>query len=291
MIPIDLSGQAALVTGVADDGGFGWSIAKTLQAAGARVFLASHPRTVGIVERLLRRPQSAPDRALPFGVAGELAPEAILPCDVSYDTASDVPEEIRAHKGYRDCDSSIAGCFRALEEQLGGAPLSILIHAVAFSPEIDRPHHQTSRAAYLTAMSVSSYSLLALARAAAPLMKNGSVIGLSYLASTRVVPGYGGGMSAAKAALECDARILAHFLGESGHRVNIVSPGPFPSRAARSIGAIDEMIEHVRQLSPLKKAIDAQDVANMVLFLASPLAGSISGELIHVDAGYHAMAG
>ncbi|MBI4822442.1 MAG: SDR family oxidoreductase [Deltaproteobacteria bacterium] len=291
MIPIQLEGKAAFVTGVADDGGFGWTIAKTLQAAGARVFLGSHPRTVGIVERLLRRPQSAADRALPFGAQGELSPEAIIPCDVAYDQLTDIPEETRAQKGYREADASVAGAFKALAEKLGSTPLSILIHAVAFSPEIDRSHLDTSRAAYLTAMSVSSYSLVALTRAALPMMVNGSIIGLSYLAANKVVPGYGGGMSAAKAALECDARMLAHFVGGRGHRVNIVSPGPFPSRAARSIGDIDAMIEHVKERSPLKKTIDAMDVASLVAFLASPLAGSITGELIHVDAGYHVMAG
>ena len=141
-------------------------------------------------------------------------------------------------------------------------------------------------------MSISSYSLVALSRAALPLMKgkNASVIGLSYLAGQRVVPYYGGGMATAKAALESDARNLSWFLGEEGHRVNIVSPGPFGSRAARSIGDIDAAVEHAAAHSPLRRAIDRDDVANTVLFLASPLSSAITGSCIFVDAGYHIMA-
>lgn len=293
MLTIDLTGKSAFVTGVADDGGFGWLIAKSLKAAGARVFLASHPRVTNIVAMILRRPASAASRALPYGVTGEFQPDGILGCDVAYDTVDDIPADLRAAKGYADTDVSIQGAMAKYRELSGGAPIDILIHAVAFSPEIQKSHLETSRSAYLTAQSISAYSLVGLTRAALPLMagRSASVVGLSYLAAERIVPGYGGGMASAKAALECDARAVAYFAGQHGHRVNIVSAGPFPSRAAKSIGAIDAMISHVAEKSPLGRPITGQEVADTVLFLCSPLAGGITAETIHVDCGYHAVAG
>ncbi|MFO0726595.1 MAG: SDR family oxidoreductase [Myxococcota bacterium] len=292
MIGIDLSGKNALVTGVGDDGGFGWLIAKSLQAAGAKVYLASHPRTVNIVAMLLRRPGSAESRALPYGVPGDFKPEAIFGCDVAYDTVEDIPPEVRAGKAYSDSDVSIAGAVAKYKELSNGAPLDILIHAVAFSPEIQKSHLDTSRKAYLMAQSISSYSLVALTRAAMPLMsgRNASIIGLSYVAAERVVPGYGGGMASAKASLECDARALAYFAGREGHRVNIISAGPFPSRAAKSIGDMNAMLEHVAQKSAISRPITGQEVADAVLFLCSPLSSGITAETIYVDCGYHAMA-
>lgn len=288
-VPIDLSGKTALVTGVADDVGFGWHIAKALQAAGADVILASHPRVVSIVERFLTRDKSAESRKLPFGAPGEFKPKALLGCDVGYDTDADVPDEVRAQKGYGDVDVSIDGCMKRVREL--SPHVDIVIHSVAFSPEIQNPHIDVSRQAYLTAMSISSYSLVALTRAALPLMKGreGVVVGLSYLASERVVPFYGGGMATAKAALECDARFLSWFVGEEGHRVNLVSAGPYASRAARSIGDMATMVTETASRSPLRRAIEADDVANATLFLCSDLARNVTGTCLFVDAGYHAM--
>jgi enoyl-[acyl-carrier protein] reductase I len=292
MVTIDLSGRNALVTGVADDGGFGWAIAKALQAAGAGVWLASHPRVLGIVERLLRRSQSAESRRLPYGVAGELAPRGLLACDVEYDTRDQIPAEKQAAKGYGDEDVSIAGALARYRALSGGAPIDVLVHSVAFSPEIQKTHLDTSRGAYLTAMSVSAYSLVALTRAALPLMagRDASVVCLSYIAARRVTPGYGGGMASAKAALESDARALAWFVGDQGVRVNVVSAGPYPSRAARSIGDIDAMVTHAAERSPLKRAIRAGEVADAVVFLSSPLASAITGSVLHVDCGFHVMS-
>jgi enoyl-[acyl-carrier protein] reductase I len=288
MIPLNLAGKTALVTGVADDVGFAWHIAAALQAAGADIILASHPRVVGIVERILVRAQNAESRKLPFGVEGELKPKALLACDVAIDTAEDMTPAHRETKGY-DGDVSIAGCVervRALTPHV-----DILVHSVAFSPEVQKTHLETSRGAYLTAMSVSSYSLVALARAFSPLMKGrgGSVVALSYLAAERAVPFYGGGMAAAKAALECDARTIAWFLGEEGHRVNVISAGPYASRAAKSIGDIGAMIDETARRSPLRRSIEPEDVANAAVFLCSDLARNVTGECLHVDAGYHAM--
>ena len=287
--PINLAGKVALVTGVADDVGFGWHIAKALQAAGAEIILLSHPRVCSIVERFLTRDKSAAERVLPYGVAGEFKPRALIGCDVGADTLDDIAPELRSEKGYDGKDVSIEGAFKAVRELT--PHVDIVIHCVAFSPEIAKSLPDVSRKAYLVAQSISSYSLVALARAAAPLMKGrcGSVVGLSYMASERAVPFYGGGMSSAKASLESDSRLLAWFLGEEGHRVNIVSAGPYASRAAKSIGDIGTMIDTTAQKSPLRRAIDADDVANAVLFLSSDMARNVTGTTMYVDAGYHAM--
>lgn len=288
-ISIDLKGKTAFVTGVADDVGFGWHIATALQAAGADVILGCHPRVVGIVERIMTRAQNAESRKLPHGVPGEFKPKAILGCDVSLDTEADITQAQRETKGFEG-DVSISGC---VEKVKGLAPggVDILVHSVAFSPEIAKSHVETSRGAYLTALSVSAYSLVAMARAFAPLMKGrqGAVVSLSYLAAERAVPFYGGGMATAKAALEADTRMLAWFLGEDGHRVNAISAGPYASRAAKSIGDISQMIDQTAQRSPMRRAIEPEDVANAAVFLCSDLARNVTGEVLHVDAGYHAM--
>lgn len=287
MIPLDLSGKTALVTGLADNVGFAWSIAKALQGAGADVIASPHPRVAGILSRFLTRDKDKESRALPGG--GEFAPRAVIPCDVSYDVADDVPEELREKKGYAGMDVSIAGLAKGIQEHCDG--IDIVIHSVAFSPEIAKDHIDVSRGAYLTAMGVSAYSLVSLCRAIRPLMagRNGSVTCLSYLAGERVVPFYGGGMASAKAALECDARMCAWFMGEDGHRVNVVSAGPYASRAAKSIGDIQKMVDYAAERSPLKRAITAEEVGNTVLFLSSGLSAGITGSTVYVDAGYHAM--
>lgn len=288
MIPIDLKGKVAFVTGVADDVGFGWHIATALQAAGADIILGCHPRVVGIVEKIMTRTLNAHSRVLPHGVGGEFKPIAILGCDASLDTAADMTPAQKETKGY-DSDVSIAGC---VEKVKALRPhVDIVIHSVAFSPEIAKTHMETSRGAYLTAISVSAYSLVAMARAFQPLMKgrSGAIVSLSYLAAERAVPFYGGGMATAKAALEADTRMVSWFLGEEGHRVNAVSAGPYASRAAKSIGDIGTMIDETARRSPLRRAIEPEDVANAAVFLCSDLAKNITGEVLHVDAGYHAM--
>ncbi len=288
MTLINLQGKTALVTGVADNVGFGWHIAKALKAQGARVILSTHPRVQSILERYLTKDKYADSRIM--SNAKEFSAEYVIPCDVSLDTMADLSPNLKAEKGYDKGDISVAGMSQTLRER--GESIDILIHSVAFSPEIDRLHLDVSRAGYLTAMSVSSYSLVALSRAILPFMqgKSGSIVALSYLASERAVPFYGGGMASAKAALECDARMLAWQLGEHGHRINIISAGPYASRAAKSIGDVDMMVEKTKEKSPLRRAISPNDVANAVLFLASDLSSAISGETIHVDAGFHAMA-
>lgn len=285
---INLNGKTALVTGVADNVGFGWHIAKALYGAGAEVILSSHPRVVSILERFLTKDKYVESRMLPGNK--EFKPKLVIPCDVAIDTNADLSDAQRNEKGYEGLDISLEGMSKTLAQSQ--ETIDIVIHSVAFSPEIDRLHLDVSRKAYLTAMSVSSYSLVALSRAMMPFManRNASIIALSYLASERAVPFYGGGMASAKAALECDARMLSWQLGEAGHRINIVSAGPYASRAAKSIGDIEAMVEKTKEKSPLRRAITPEDVANAVLFLSSGLSSAITGETIHVDAGFHAMA-
>lgn len=285
---IDLRSKTALVTGVADNIGFAWHIAKTLQAAGATVVLSCHPRVRSMLERFLSKDKYQESRVLPFN-KGTFTPAAVISCDVAMDTAQNLPAQLLAQKGYEDNNVSIADLMEQMEKV--SPSLDILIHSVAFSPEVSKSHLEVSRSAYLTAMSVSSYSLVALTKAALPLMQNrqASIVGLTYLASVRAVPFYGGGMASAKAALECDARSLSWFVGEMGHRINLISAGPYASRAAKSIGDIETMIDATAARSPLRRAITAQDVANAALFLCSELSTAITGEVLHVDAGYHIM--
>lgn len=285
---LNLKGKTALVTGVADNVGFAWHIAKKLQEHGAEIILSSHPRVVSILDRFLTKDKYQESRMLEDG--SEFKPKAVIPCDVAIDTHADLSPEMQQEKGYEGIDISLDGMAKEIAKTKSS--IDILVHSVAFSPEIDRLHLDVSRRAYLTAMSVSSYSLVALTRAVLPFMqdRHASVMALSYLAAERAVPFYGGGMASAKAALECDARMLSWQLGELGHRINIISAGPYASRAAKSIGDIEAMVEKSKANSPLRRAITTDDVANTALFLASDLSSAITGETIHVDAGFHAMA-
>ncbi len=291
MIPIDLKGKVALVTGVGDNVGFAWHIAKTLQSAGATLYFAVHPRLVTIVESIMERDTDAESRILPYS-QGSMKVKKILPCDVGFDTMDDVDEKTKGDKRYaKHGDFSIKGMIDTLSQN--ETAIDMLIHAVAFSPEIKNPAINTSRSAYLTALSVSAYSLTGLCRAALPLMENrpdgASVVGLSYLGGDRVVPHYGGGMSTAKSALQIDAKQLASNLGPKKIRVNIISAGPYASRAARAIGDIGQMIDHASSKSPLPRAIEADEVGNATAFLCSPLASAITGHVLYVDCGYNVM--
>jgi enoyl-[acyl-carrier protein] reductase I len=291
MIPLDLSGKLALVTGVGDNVGFAWYIAKALQAAGARLVFACHPRLMGIVQNILERDADADTRVLPFG-AGMLKVDRVLPCDVSFDTMADVDEKTRNDRRYqKHGDFSIQGLMATMQKEFDA--IDILVHSIAFSPEIKNKAVDTSRIAYVTALCVSAYSLTALLRAALPMMENrpdgASAIGLTYMGGDRVVPHYGGGMSTAKAALQIDAKQLAHNLGSKKIRVNLISAGPYASRAARAVGEIDQMIKYAADRSPLPRAIEPEEVANAAVFLCSPLASGITGHVVYVDCGYNVM--
>jgi len=293
MIPIDLTGKVALVTGVGDNLSFAWFISRTLQAAGAKIVLACHPRMLGIVEGLLRsdKPDDVEARKLPNG--GEFKPEKVYPCDVSFDTMADVPDEVKNDRRYSKYpEYSIQGMVDTVGKEFGG--IDILIHSVAFSREITKPLIDTSRKAYHEAMGISAYSLVSLTRAAAPYMANrpggASVVGLTYIAGERVVPHYGGGMGTCKAALQMDAKQLAWFVGDKNVRVNLISAGPYGSRAARAINKdFDKLIQHAADHSPLRRPIEPEEVANATLYLCSPLASAVTGQIVYVDCGYNVM--
>lgn len=290
MLGIDLTGRRALVAGVADDAGFGFAIAKGLAEAGASVSVATWPPALGIFRKLIERGKLDESRRMADGRMLDF--ERIYPLDAAYDTLDEAPEDIRTNKRYEGAgDFSIEGMARQIVADFGEKPLDIVVHSLANGPEVKKPLSQTSRLGYLTAMSVSAYSMVSLVRNLSPLMTpGGSFLSLSYMASERVIPGYGGGMSSAKAALESDTRVLAFEAGRQyGVRVNCISAGPLASRAATAIGVIDRMIQYTTQNAPLPEVLSATEVANAAVFLLSPLASGITGVLLHVDKGFHTM--
>jgi len=288
MLPIDLTGKRAFVAGVADDKGYGWAIVRALAQAGASVCVGTWPPVLKIFRKSLERGKL--DVALAGG--GEIEFEKIYPLDALFDTDDDVPDDLRADKRYKDLTGySIQGVADKMREAFGDSCLDILVHSLANGPEVGRALIDTSRHGYLAAVSVSAYSLVGMVQRLGPLMRpGGSVVSLSYLAAERVVPGYGGGMSSAKSALEGDTRVLAYEAGRRwGLRVNTISAGPLASRAAKAIGTVDRLVTYYEGNAPLEAANSAADVGNTVAFLCSPLGGAISGETLHVDMGYHVM--
>ena len=290
MLSIDLSGKRAFVAGVADDAGFGFAIAKALAEAGASVVVATWPPALNIFLNLLERGKMDESRRMSDG--SMLTFERIYPLDAVFDTYDDIPEELRASKRYKEVgDCSIDGLAQRLVADFGESPLDVLVHSLANGPEVKKPLLETSRAGYLAAVSASSYSLVALTARLGPLMREGGAVSsLTYMASERAIPGYGGGMSSAKAALESDTRLLAFEAGRKwGIRVNTVSAGPYASRAASAIGIIEKMVEYVGENAPLTDHLTAQEVGTATAFLCSPLASGITGATLYVDKGYHAM--
>jgi enoyl-[acyl-carrier protein] reductase I len=303
MLSIDLTGKRAFVAGVADDGGFGFAIARSLAEAGATVCVGAWPPALGIFQTLLRRGKL--DESLQMADGRKFEFERILPLDAEYDTMADVPAEVRDNKRYKENgDFTLDGCAGRLRADFGAPCLDVVVHSLANAPEVSKNLLATSRRGYLSAVSVSAYSMVALVQRLGPLVRpGGAFVSLSYMASERVIPGYGGGMSSAKAALESDTRVLAWEAGRRwGHRVNCISAGPLASRAASAIGKepqaagdavrkpfIEQMVDYVKTASPLPEALSAREVGNVAAFLCSPLASGMTGCVIHVDKGYHAM--
>jgi enoyl-[acyl-carrier protein] reductase I len=288
MLTIDLTGKHALVAGVADDGGFGFAIAKALAEAGATVSVATWPPALGVFTKLLDLGKL--DMALAGG--GTLKIAKVYPLDAEFDRLEDVPAELRNSRRYRDHgDFTIGGLAAAIEKDLGKGTLDILVHSLANGSEVKKPMLETSRKGYLSAISASAYSMVSMVSHIGPIMRRGGAcLSLSYMAAERAVPGYGGGMSSAKAALESDTRILAYEAGRAwGHRVNVISAGPFASRAASAIGFIDQMVDYTKRNSPLPEPITAREVGTTAAFLCSPLASGITGATMYVDKGFHAM--
>ncbi len=290
MLAINLEGKRAFVAGVADDGGFGFAIAKALIEAGASVCVGTWPPAMRIFTTLLSRGKLDASRKLSSGELLEF--EKIYPFDADYDVLDDIPQDVRESRRYRDHgDVSIAGAAEKLVADFGEQPLDIVVHSLANGSEVKNPLLETSRNGYLNAVGVSSYSFTSMVQRFGPLVrKGGSFLALTYMASERVIPGYGGGMSSAKAALESDTRVLAYEAGRRwGHRVNVISAGPYASRAASAIGFIQDMIDYTTKNSPLPDPITAADVGNTATFLCSPLGAGITGTTLYVDKGYHSM--
>merc|ERR1740122_379990 len=220
----------------------------------------------------------------------------IYPLDAVFDVAEDVPEEIKTNKRYAGLSGyTISEVAAAVAEDYG--KIDILVHSLANGPEVTKPLLETSRKGYLAASSASAYSLVSMvSRFGAIMPAGGSVLSLSYIASERVIPGYGGGMSSAKAQLESDTRTLAWEAGRRyGIRVNTISAGPLKSRAASAIGKdggktfIERAIDYSMTNAPLAKPLYAENVGTSALCLLSNLMSGVTGVTLYVDMGLHAM--
>jgi len=292
--PVDLTGKVAFIGGVADSNGYGWAIAKALASAGATVTVGTWPPVLNIFKMALEKGKFDEDAVLDDGSKMEIA--KIYPLDAVFDTPEDVPEEIKDNKRYAGLEGyTIQEVVDQVAKDYG--KIDILVHSLANGPEVIKPLLETSRKGYLAANSASAYSLVSMVQRFGPIMNpGGSVLSLTYVASERVIPGYGGGMSSAKAALESDTRTLAWEAGQKyGIRVNTISAGPLKSRAAQAIGGkgqktfIDYAIAYSKANSPLGQDLYAEDVGSSALYLCSPLARAVTGVTLYVDNGLHAM--
>lgn len=250
-----LAGKVGLIVGVANKRSLSWAIAQAASAAGASLVLTYQGRFEEHVGEL----------------ADTLTPRPlVLPLDVQDDAAIDA-------------------VFARIQQEHGG--LDFVVHGVAFAnrEDITNPFVQTSRDGFRMAMDISAYSLIAIARGAKPLMQargGGSLVTLTYLGSTRVFPNYNV-MGVAKAALESSVRYLAADLGPDNIRVNAISAGPVKTLAAAGIGGFSNILGVVRERAPLRRTIEAAEVADAALFLIGPAGRGVTGEVLMVDSGYH----
>lgn len=253
-----LDGKKALIVGVASNRSIAWGVAESMAAQGAEIALTyQHEKLKGRVEQCAE-------------VCGS---RIVLPLDVSRD------DEIEA-------------VFAELERQWDG--LDILVHAVGFAPReelVGSFVDNTTREGFQTAHDISAYSFVALAKGARPLMRgrNGSLLTLTYLGGERALPNYNV-MGPAKASLEASVRYMAYDLGPEGTRVNAVSAGPIRTLAASGIGNFRKMLDYNAQAAPLRRNVTPEDVGKASAFLCSDLASGITGEVVHVDGGFHAVA-
>ena len=251
-----LAGKTALILGVANKWSLAYAIAQAFVREGGKLVLTYQgDRQRGTVQDL----------------ANELAPEsAVLACDVT------IQQEL----------DNVANTLRASHTKL-----DIVVHSIAFAnrEDLSQPFIQTSRDGYLLAQEVSSYSLVAVSRAFAPLMPDGgSILTLSYLGAVRVIPNYNV-MGVAKAALEASVRYLAYDLGPSNIRVNAISAGPVKTTSARAVKDLSKVFEGVAAHAPLRRNTDPAEVADTAVFLASNLGRGVTGNVIYVDAGFQIM--
>ncbi|CAA0842804.1 Enoyl- [Striga hermonthica] len=288
-LSVDLRGKRAFIAGIADDNGYGWAIAKSLAAAGAEILVGTWvPVSLNIFETSLRRGKFDESRVLPDGSLMEIA--KVYPLDAVFDSPEDVPEDIKTNKRYVGSSKwTVKEVAESVKQGVG--TIDILVHSLANGPEVGKPLLETSRNGYLAAISASSYSFISLLKHFLPIMTpGGATISLTYIASEKIIPGYGGGMSSAKSALESDTRVLAFEAGRKHNiRVNTISAGPLRSRAAKAIGFIDMMIDYSLENAPLQKELTADEVGNAAAFLVSPLASAITGAVVYVDNGLNAM--
>jgi len=288
MLTINLKGKRAFVAGIGDDQGYGWAIAKCLAEAGAEVIVGTWTPLMKIFTTALANGKFDESRRLSDGSLMQFA--KIYPLDATFDTIEDVPEDIRENKRYKEFSGyTVSEVAAAVAKDFG--TIDILVHSLANGPEVHKSLLETSRRGYLAAVNASSYSFISLLAHFGPIMNaGGSTISLTYMASERTIPGYGGGMSSAKAALESDTRTLAWEAGRKWKiRVNTISAGPWRSRAAKAIGFIEKMIDYSCANAPLPKEMETNDVGNAAAFLASSLASAITGTLLYVDNGLHVM--
>jgi enoyl-[acyl-carrier protein] reductase I len=292
---IDLTGKVAFIGGVADSSGYGWAIAKQLANAGATIIVGTWPPVLSLFERGIKK-GFGEDSKLIDGSDMKIA--KVYPLDAMFTDPSEIPDDIKNNKRYAGLENyDIKSCAEQVKKDFG--KVDILVHSLANGPEVTRPLLDTTRNGYLAASSASAYSMVAMLSAFGEIMPEGSsAVSLTYLASEKVVPGYGGGMSSAKAQLESDTKVLAWEAGRKyGIRVNCISAGPLASRAAIAIkkGApgernyIDYCIDYNMANSPLPKPLFADDVGRAALALCSELNGAVTGTCQYVDNGMHAM--
>ena len=284
----DLLGKKALIVGIGDDQGFGWAIAKELAERGATILIGTWAPIVGIFLKSLEMGKFDQSRKLQDGSLMEIT--KIYPIDATFDSPEDIPQDIKEHKRYKNLSGyTVSEVAKEVEKDHG--KIDILVHSLANAPEVKKSLLETSRSGYIAAMSASSYSFVSLVQHFGPMMnKKGAVLCLSYMASEKVVPKYGGGMSSAKAALESDTRSLAFEAGRKyGVRINCISAGALPTRAAKAIGMIEEMIEYSKNNAPLQEELKAEEVGQAAYFLLSDLSSAVTGVTLYVDKGMHAM--
>jgi enoyl-[acyl-carrier protein] reductase I len=287
-LPINMTGKKVFIAGVADDQGFGWQIAKAMAEAGAEISLGVWVPALKIFETSLRRGKFDESRKLSDGSLMDFI--HIYPMDAVFDTPEDVPQDVRENKRYAGNEGyTVSEVAEKVKNDIGN--IDVVVHSLANGPEVKKPLLETSRAGYLAAMSASSYSFVSMMQRFGPIMNpGGAAVTLTYLASTQVIPGYGGGMSSAKAALESDTKVLAYECGQKfGVRVNTISAGPLGSRAAKAIGFIDAMINYSYENAPIKKELKAREVGDVAAFLCSDLSSAVTGHVMFVDNGLNIM--
>jgi len=252
----DLHGKTGLIVGIANKRSIAWAIAQAASAAGARLAVTYQG------ERLEENVRE---------LSAALPNPLILPCDVTD-------------------DAQIAHVFSEIDREFGG--LDFVVHGAAFAPreELSEPFVQTTRAGFRLSLDISAYSLIALARGAAPLMARrggGSIVTLTYLGSQRVFDNYNV-MGVAKAALEACVRYLAADLGAKAIRVNAISAGPIKTLAASGISGFSSILQLYRDRAPLRRTVETAEVADTAVFLVSDAARAVTAEVLFVDGGYHA---